>query len=268
MTTRAVQQAGRQVTLSNVTVTPASVATISAAEQSVTLPGLMVGDALVAFPAGVLTAGITVRASIVNAASALSFRCVNPTAAPVAAAASLWALANLRALPQRSITLTPAAVAAASAAGQNLTIPGLLPGDCILAIPPPTLIAGVDFIAARVVTANTLPLIGVNPTAAPVTPAAGVWRLVNLRGLVRLVTLTLGAVGAATAGNIDLTVPGLLPGDCLIAIPPAGLAAGVFPTALRAPAANTLRLRVANPTAAPVTPGAGVWALANLGNLR
>lgn len=258
---------GRAVRISTVTVDPASVATIVAAEQNVALQGLEVGDAIVAFPAAALTAGITVRASIVGTADQFSFRCVNPTAGAVDAASAVWAIANLRGLPQQNVTINPASVATIVAAMQNITIPGLRVGDCLLAIPPVGMTAGVDFIAARVVTADTLPLLGVNPTIGAVDAASGTWRLVNLAPLrPHLFTIDPGSAATITAGNIDVTVPGIRTGDCIIAIPPQTLTAGVFPVALRAPSDNTLRLRVCNPTAGAVDAASAVWALVNLGS--
>ncbi len=266
MVAQNVLQGRRAAMIDTRSIDPANVTTITAAEQNVALPGVRVGDAILVFPAAALTAGVTVRASIVGTADQFSFRCLNPTAADVNPVASTWAFVNLKNFPQWNIAINPASVAANAAAGQNITVPGLRIGDVVLAIPPVGLTAGVDFIAARVVAADMLPLIGANPTAGAVDAPSGTWRLVNLaQAVMQIVTLDPGNVTTKTAGNIDITVPGLRVGDCVLAVPPQTLEAGVFPPTLRVGTADTLRLRIANPSAADVNPAAAKWALVNFG---
>jgi hypothetical protein len=265
------QNSQRTVKMSVVTVAPAIINTIQARDQNVASPaGTFIGDAYMVFPAGALTAGVTIRASIVGTAGQFSFRGMNPTLGNITPASAAWVVVDLSELPMQLVTIAPALVGLQAAAMQNITVPGLRVGDCLLAIPPVALTNDVDVIAARVVTKDTLPLLFANPTAGNITPASATWRLINLRDLKpQLITIQPNggvAIAASTAGNIDVTVPGVQVGDCIIAIPPQGLIAGVFPTVLRAVAANTLRMRIANPTLAGVTPASQVWALVNLGH--
>lgn len=77
----------------------------------------------------------------------------------------------------------------------------------------------------------------------------GIYRFVEL-----LQNLDLGNAAAASGANQDVTVTGLVVGDVpLYVVPAAGLAVGVGVVPLGPVAvANTLRLRVLNPTAAGV----------------
>ena len=254
--------------ISLVSLDPANVLTISAPEQTFVVPGLEIGDAVLVFPPNALTAGVTARASRIDTANTLSVRFLNPTVGGVNAPAQNWSVVNLRGFPQQDLLINPASVAADHADHQNVTIPGLHVGDIILAIPPAALIADVDFVACQVAVANTLPLIGCNPTAGPVDAAAQVWRIVNLRGHhMSVFTIDPANVVLATAGNFDITVPGLHAGDCVLAVPPAALEAGLFPVTLRCATANTLRLRIANPTVGAVDPAAAPWVLVNFGGI-
>jgi hypothetical protein len=63
-------------------VTPAEVAAATAVEQSVTVPGVKVGDAVIVNPPG-LTAGVALVGARVSAANTVQFQFVNATAAPV-----------------------------------------------------------------------------------------------------------------------------------------------------------------------------------------
>lgn len=81
------------------TIDLASVATIVAANQSVTVTGLAIGDIplFLAVPEG-LIAGIAVvpMGAPILAANTLVVRCVNPTAAPVDAASASFIIGVLR----------------------------------------------------------------------------------------------------------------------------------------------------------------------------
>lgn len=259
---------GPRPMISSVAFDPANVPTITAPEQTVAVPGLEIGDAVLVFPPQGLNAGLTARASRIDTANTLSVRFLNPTVGGVNPPSQLWTVVNLRGFPQQDYLINPASVANITAPHQNITIPGLKIGDVILAIPPAALIADVDFVACVVAAANTLPLIGCNPTAAPIDAAAQTWRIVNLRGAhISMFSIDPANVVTATAANNDIVVPGLKIGDCVLAVPPAALPAGVFPVTLRCPAANTLRLRFANPTGGDVDPAAAPWALVNFGGI-
>lgn len=77
-------------------------------------------------------------------------------------------------------TLTPAAVAAATAVEQTFNVPGLKVGDIVI-VNPPADTKGVTKGLARVSAADTLALWFTNPTAAALTPDPGVYEVVVIR---------------------------------------------------------------------------------------
>lgn len=79
-----------------------------------------------------------------------------------------------------SASLTPAQVAAASAAEQTFTVAGVKVGDNV-SVTPPGITAGVAPVTARVTAADTIGVTFVNPTAGALTPAAGVYRFIVSR---------------------------------------------------------------------------------------
>ena len=59
----------------------------------------------------------------------------------------------------------------------------------------------------------------------------------------------IGAVGAA---NVDIAAPGVKIGDVVVAQPPATLEAGLCPQGATVVAADSIRLRITNPSAAGI----------------
>lgn len=72
-----------------VTFNPASVATITTAEQTVTVPGVKVGDFVIAQKPS-HTTGVTIGNVRVSAADTVAIQFVNPTAGGVDAASETW----------------------------------------------------------------------------------------------------------------------------------------------------------------------------------
>lgn len=89
-----------------VTFDPASVANITTAEQTVTVPGAKVGD-MVFVNKPTLTAGLGVVGSRVSAANTVAITFVNPTASPIDAASEVYTFTLVR----------PASAVAATSAG-------------------------------------------------------------------------------------------------------------------------------------------------------
>jgi hypothetical protein len=86
----------RAIGILSVTIDPASVATITTAEQTFTVPGLALGDFVVASkPTN--TAGLGVSSCRVSAANTLAIQFVNPTAGSVDAASEVWNVLWVRA---------------------------------------------------------------------------------------------------------------------------------------------------------------------------
>lgn len=82
--------------VASVTIDPASVATITTAEQTFTVPGLLTTD-LVWVNKPSLTAGLGVAGARVSAANTLAITFVNPTAGAIDAGSEVWRVLWIRA---------------------------------------------------------------------------------------------------------------------------------------------------------------------------
>ena len=80
-----------------------------------------------------------------------------------------------------SLSLTPAAVATIVAAKQTFTVAGLNVGDSVVPLSNPNTTAAA-LCGAEVSAANTLRLTFVNPTAGSVTPTAGTYTFLVIKG--------------------------------------------------------------------------------------
>lgn len=83
------------ISLIEVSLTPASVATVSATAQTFTVPGLLPGDSVNVNPPG-QTAGVTIGSVRVSAADTVSIQFVNPTAGSVTPAAGTHVFTVIR----------------------------------------------------------------------------------------------------------------------------------------------------------------------------
>jgi hypothetical protein len=81
--------------VASVTIDPASVATITTAEQTFTVPGLLTTD-WVFVNKPTLTAGLGVAGARVSAAGTLAITFVNPTAGGIDAASEVWRVLWIR----------------------------------------------------------------------------------------------------------------------------------------------------------------------------
>jgi hypothetical protein len=80
-----------------------------------------------------------------------------------------------------SASITPAQVAGAVTVEQSFTVTiNLKVGDLVLTIPP-SVTAGTSVTATRVTAANTISITFSNPTAGPLTPAAGTYTFIVFR---------------------------------------------------------------------------------------
>lgn len=87
---------------------------------------------------------------------------------------------NVRAMGIATVTIDPAAVAAATTAEQTFTVPGLMVGDMVF-VNKPSVTAGVGIAGARVSAANTLAIAFVNATAGSLNPASESYRVLWVR---------------------------------------------------------------------------------------
>lgn len=77
------------------TLTPVAVATITCAEQTFTVPGLVVGDAVTVSPPSI-TAGVAPVCARVSAANTLAITFCNPTAGSLTPAAGTYQISFVR----------------------------------------------------------------------------------------------------------------------------------------------------------------------------
>ena len=79
-------------------------------------------------------------------------------------------------------TITPTSVTLASSAEQSVTVPGVLVGDVVSAVVPPSAqTAGIVISYARVTAVNTVSINFGNVTAGNLTPVAGLYAFHILR---------------------------------------------------------------------------------------
>ena len=78
---------------------------------------------------------------------------------------------------------------------------------------------------------------------------------------VRTVSVDPASLAGGAAANTDVTVNGVAPGDIVLAIPPDTLEAGLVFIGSSVPAANTVRIRLYNPTAGAIDGAARTWTL-------
>lgn len=76
------------------------------------------------------------------------------------------------------VSFDPAAVSTITTAEQDITVPGVMLGDIVLAVNKPSLTAGVGICNARVKAANTVSVQFVNPTAGSVNPTVETYTIV------------------------------------------------------------------------------------------
>lgn len=79
-----------------VTYDPASVATITTAEQDITVPGVNVGDIVIAINKPTLTTGVTIGNARVKSANTVAVQWVNPTAGSVDPASETYTIVIAR----------------------------------------------------------------------------------------------------------------------------------------------------------------------------
>lgn len=102
----------------------------------------------------------------------------NPGPAITTATSPQAAIGNIQKNVVLGASITPAAVATVTTAGQSFTLTGLgvAVGDQISAISPPAITpAGVFVVGASVTAADTVQIVWANVTAGSLTPPAGVY---------------------------------------------------------------------------------------------
>lgn len=187
------------------TLTPATVATITTADVTLTSANVLVDDTVVGVQKPTLQAGLGVVASRVSAANTLKITFVNPTAGTLTPTASenyvvsLYRQAPAAPVVVYSQALTPSSVAANTTAEQSFTVTGLVATSAVL-VNKPSWQAGLGIMGARVSAANTLAITFCNASSGALTPTAGeTYIIANFQALIDTTAGTTMVQGGANA---------------------------------------------------------------------
>lgn len=182
---------------------PATIATITTAEQGLTVTGLATTDTVIGVVKPTAQAGIGLAGWRVSAANTLGLTFINPTAGTLTPTSSEeYALQIYRPNPVAPMlvytqTLTPVAVAANTTAEQTFTVTGLIASSPVW-VNKPTATPGLGIVGVRVSAVNTLAINYGNSSAASITPPAETYVIGNFQ-------VPVGDTGSAWVQGIDST---------------------------------------------------------------
>jgi hypothetical protein len=249
------------------------------AEQIFTVVGLTPGM-IVQVNKPTTQAGLGIASARVVANNQLGITFVNLTAAPITpTAAEVYQVLGLLGLSAVDQVMefgvnvgTLSACATVTTAEQSVTVNGLLATDIVVGVSKPTAQAGLGIAGYRVVSANTLGITFVNPTASGITPTGSeVYNVTILRPAplapftVQTAPLIPISVAANTTAEQTFTVPGLTTGTPVIVNKPTATL-GICIAGARVSATNTLAINYANLTGAAIVPPAEVYTIAASNN--
>lgn len=262
------------------TLSPASVAANTTAEQQFSVTGVRAGELLqVSKPtsqAGLDIVGVRavgnnlVGITFLNATSGA----LTPTASQSYTFMCLGGLdaVNNELMAQINISTALAAGLATVTTGEiaGLTITGLATTDNITGVSKDTVNAGLGIAGYRVSAANTLAITWVNPTAGTLTPTASHVYQVAIRRpnpvaplLLYTPTLTPVSVAANTSAEQTFTITGLVAASPVWVNKSASFQAGLGISGVRISAANTLAINYVNATATAITPASEQYIVGN-----
>lgn len=259
------------------TLTPASVAANTTAEQLFTVAGLRAGStSLVQVMKPTAQAGLDIVGMRVSANNQLGITFANVTAAVITPTAgevyTVFDLAGLDAVNNELVfqtTQSPTSVANATSAEQGFTINDLLATDIVKGVSKPTAQAGLGIVGYRTSAVSTAGVTFGNFTAATITPTASeVYEVSAHRTnpvaplLVYSQTLSPSSVAANTTAEQTFTVTGLVAGSPVWVNKPTAQP-GLGITGVRVSAANTLAINFCNATGAVITPAAEAYTIGN-----
>jgi hypothetical protein len=264
---------GNFTTAANVTtygnsISPASVAANTSAEQSITVTGVLATD-VVTMIKPTTQAGLIVGTARVASANTVDLTFGNVTASPITPTSTqVYATIAIGAALQTSAVLTPAAVASNTVSEQLFTVAGVAPGQEVI-VNKPTAQAGLIITNCRASGTNQVAIQFSNLTGATLTPtAAETYLFASAGGFqpppimdVFTQTLTPVSVAANTGAEQTFTVTGLVSGGKVLVTKPS-VTAGLMLAGARVSAANTLALNFANNTAAAITPPSEAYQIA------
>lgn len=263
--------AGGQVTVYTSTQSPVGIATITVAEQSLTVTGLLATD-LVFYNKPTAQAGIALCTGRVSAANTLKLVLGNSTGATLTPTGSeAWIVGALAANLQVSAALSPVAVAANSVSEQTFTLSGTAAGALqnavgeLVWVNKPTTQAGLGLMSARISGNNQLALTFANFSAATITPTASETYLIGgLTGVVATANIinfgvgvgTLSLIATVSSNEQSITEAGIQAADVMVGMTKPTHQTGLIMGAGRVSGASTAKVSFANPTAGNLTPTA------------
>lgn len=209
------------------------------------------------------TANIVVGNVRVSAANAVAVTFSNMSSAVASpATGEKYGVVVIKGFPTITQALTPASVAANTAAEQQFSVTGLRVGE-LVQVMKPTAQAGLNVVGCRVAAANTLGITYLNNTATAIVPTSETYTIFSLGGLDALnndvlVQASVGVIAGVTTQTVSeqsVTVTGLLTSDNVTGwTKPTAQAA--MPVNVRVSAANTAAISYWNVSTAVVTPTA------------
>lgn len=256
------------VTQFGLSITPSTVAANTAAEQSITVTGVLADD-VVALVKPTTQAGLIVGTARVSAADTVQLTMGNVTASTITPTSTqTYAIIAIGLALQTTAVLSPVSVASNTVSEQYFTVAGVSPGQSII-VNKPTAQAGLIITNARASAANQVAIQFSNLTGAAITPTASeTYKFASASGFqpapivdVFNQTLTPVSVAANVGAEQTFTVPGLVSGGKVIVTKPT-VTAGLMLGGARISAANTLALNFVNNTAAAITPPAESYQIA------
>lgn len=256
------------VTTFGLSITPSAVVANTAAEQAITVTGVLATD-MVALVKPTTQAGLVVGTARVSAADTVQLTLGNVTGSTITPTSTqVWAIIAIGAALQTTAVLTPSSVASNTVSEQFFTVAGVSPGQQII-VNKPTAQAGLIITNARASAANQVAIQFSNLTAATITPtAAQTYSFASASGFqpapvmdVFNTTLTPVSVAANTSAEQTFTVAGLVANSKVLVTKPT-VTTGLMLAGARISAANTLALNFANNTASAITPPAESYQVA------
>lgn len=257
------------LTIYSSTQSPVSVAANTAAEQSLTVTGVLATDMVFAINKPTTQAGLLVGSARVSAANTVYVTFGNDTGSAITPTASqVYTFIGLGSALTTTATLSPTAVAANTTSEQQFTVNGVYPGQ-VVAVNKPTAQAGLMITNCRVVGQNLVAIQFQNLTASTITPTAsevytfGSATAFQPAPIMQVIqqTLTPVSVAANTAAEQTFTVPGLIAGTEVFVTKPS-VTNNLVVAGARVSAANTLAINFANNTAAAIVPPSETYLIA------
>ncbi len=249
-------------------ISPASVAVNTAAEQSITVTGVLATDVVAVVDPDPI-AGLIVGTARVSAANTVYLTLGNVTAAAITPTSTqTYAFITVGAALQTTAVLSPSSVASNTVSEQYVTVAGVNVGQQVI-VNKPTAQAGLIITNCRASGPNQVAIQFANLTGATITPTASeTYLFASASGFqpapimdVTTQTITPVSVAANTSAEQNFTVTGLVSGGKVLVTKPS-VTAGLMLGGARISAANTLTLSFANNTSAAITPPSETYTIA------